>query len=189
LIIIWKCDITWKCEDGLGWGCRIQISLELVVSTAPSHAKFVVAKYRFPAFCKWEGIKHEDCNGRKVCVSFASRSLKCPLHQVNKVVNSMHNPEIVSMQKRVSSWSWSFDGQPISIYIEEWGASNSDDVVLFLPALSDVSTTDEFREVAEAVADSGRRAVALDWPGFGLSGRPQLTYTSDVLVRGQHVIL
>lgn len=96
---------------------------------------------------------------------------------------------LVSIQKRVSSWSWSFDSQPISIYIEEWGPSDSDDVVLFLPALSDVSTTDEFRDVAEAVADSGRRAVALDWPGFGLSGRPQLTYTSDVLVRGQHVVL
>lgn len=87
------------------------------------------------------------------------------------------------LQKRVSSWNWTFKNQPFNIYFEEWGPSDSDEVVLFLPALSDVSTTDEFRKVAEAVAGSGRRAVALDWPGFGLSGRPQLEYSSDLLVR------
>lgn len=54
-----------------------------------------------------------------------------------------------------------------------------------LPSLSDVSTTDEWREVAEGLlgkaAGESQRIVVVDWPGLGLSERPPINYTADAL--------
>lgn len=65
------------------------------------------------------------------------------------------------------------------------GEGGAQETLLLLPTLSDVSTTEEWHAVAEElVANAGpgkRRAVVVDWPGLGLSDRPALEYTVDVL--------
>eukprot|EP00850_Spirogloea_muscicola_P016064 SM000128S26197 [mRNA] locus=s128:34272:36480:- [translate_table: standard] len=57
-------------------------------------------------------------------------------------------------------------------------AAGPSPAVVLLPALSDVSTVEEWEAVGRGLAAS---AVALDWPGFGLSDRPPLDYTADAL--------
>lgn len=91
------------------------------------------------------------------------------------------------MQLQTGSWTWSHEGQPLNIHYVEHssGGEGSTTTILFLPTLSDVSTTEEWRTVAEdLVAQSGStkwRAVVVDWPGLGLSDRPPIEYTVDVL--------
>lgn len=61
-------------------------------------------------------------------------------------------------------------------------AGEAQETLLLLPTLSDVSTTEEWHAVAEELVSNGkRRAVIVDWPGLGLSDRPALEYTVDVL--------
>lgn len=56
---------------------------------------------------------------------------------------------------------------------------------LLLPTISDVSTTEEWHAVAENLLSreeiSGLRILIVDWPGLGLSDRPPIEYTADVL--------
>lgn len=75
----------------------------------------------------------------------------------------------------------------MSINYDEYASStgetgSSQGTLLLLPTISDVSTTEEWRAVAEGlVAQGSWRAVIVDWPGLGLSERPPLEYTVDVL--------
>lgn len=54
-----------------------------------------------------------------------------------------------------------------------------------IPTISDVSTVEEWRQVAKDIV--GRdgtlnyRATIVDWPGLGYSDRPKLDYTADVM--------
>ena len=71
-------------------------------------------------------------------------------------------------------------------YVElESLGGGAQETLLLLPTLSDVSTTEEWHTVAEElVSNAGpgrRRAVLVDWPGLGLSDRPALEYSVDVL--------
>lgn len=54
-----------------------------------------------------------------------------------------------------------------------------------MPTISDVSTVDEWRDVAEEIVgkDGGINwsATILDWPGLGYSDRPKLDYNADVM--------
>jgi pimeloyl-ACP methyl ester carboxylesterase len=73
----------------------------------------------------------------------------------------------------------------LNINYVEFGSQGEEGVqetLLLLPTLSDVSTTEEWHAVAEELVGPGkRRAVVVDWPGLGLSDRPALEYTVDLL--------
>jgi hypothetical protein len=64
----------------------------------------------------------------------------------------------------------------LNINYVEFGSQGEEGVqetLLLLPTLSDVSTTEEWHAVAEE--------LVVDWPGLGLSDRPALEYTVDLL--------
>lgn len=54
-----------------------------------------------------------------------------------------------------------------------------------MPTISDVSTVDEWRDVAEEIVGKNGginwSATILDWPGLGYSDRPKLDYNADVM--------
>lgn len=91
--------------------------------------------------------------------------------------------------KVIRSWQWNFGGESIPInyasYTSPASASEDGLTVLLLPAFSDVSTVDEWDAVALQLASSDgpalHQVLALDWPGFGSSGRPALTYDADIM--------
>ncbi len=90
-------------------------------------------------------------------------------------------------QLKTGTWQWSYEGNQLNIhYVEHSGSEGRPSkTLLLLPSLSDVSTTEEWQAVAETlVKQSGSdnwRAVVVDWPGLGLSDRPPIEYTVDVL--------
>jgi pimeloyl-ACP methyl ester carboxylesterase len=92
-----------------------------------------------------------------------------------------------SKQLKTGTWQWSYEGNQLNIhYVEHSGSEgHPSKTLLLLPSLSDVSTTEEWQAVAETlVKQSGSdnwRAVVVDWPGLGLSDRPPIEYTVDVL--------
>ncbi|KAJ7563839.1 hypothetical protein O6H91_03G128000 [Diphasiastrum complanatum] len=94
-----------------------------------------------------------------------------------------------SMGKQVetSTWVWKFGNTPIKIHCMEYKSDVEGRYqnLLLLPTISDVSTTEEWHDVAtNLVARSGPkqwRALTVDWPGFGLSDRPSLDYTVDLM--------
>lgn len=57
--------------------------------------------------------------------------------------------------------------------------------ILMMPTISDVSTVEEWRLVAENIAQRNGgvnwRATIVDWPGLGYSDRPKIDYNADVL--------
>lgn len=57
--------------------------------------------------------------------------------------------------------------------------------ILLVPTVSDVSTVEEWRVVAEEIVgkDAGINwsATIVDWPGLGYSDRPKLDYNADVM--------
>lgn len=54
-----------------------------------------------------------------------------------------------------------------------------------MPTISDVSTVEEWRLVANDIVkqsgDINWRATIVDWPGLGYSDRPKLDYNADVM--------
>ncbi|XP_057792114.1 uncharacterized protein LOC131008972 [Salvia miltiorrhiza] len=88
------------------------------------------------------------------------------------------------------SWRWKFDGNSVNIHFDrlEKGGADADQPrkdILLVPTISDVSTVDEWREVAEEIVakDGGINwsATIVDWPGLGYSDRPKLNYNADVM--------
>lgn len=70
-------------------------------------------------------------------------------------------------------FSWKYQQQAFTAAVETFGSGRP---VLFLPALSTVSTRREWTEVAAAMAE--RFSVTLvDWPGFGDSSRLRTAYS------------
>jgi len=57
--------------------------------------------------------------------------------------------------------------------------------ILMMPTISDVSTVEEWRLVAEDIAQRNGsvnyRTTIVDWPGLGYSDRPKIDYNADVL--------
>lgn len=57
--------------------------------------------------------------------------------------------------------------------------------ILMMPTISDVSTVEEWRLVAEDLAQRNGsvnyRTTIVDWPGLGYSDRPKIDYNADVL--------
>jgi len=106
---------------------------------------------------------------------------RCRVHASSAAaVETAESPKLQS-----GTWTWRHDGNDLNIHYVEMGsqaAGEAQETLLLLPTLSDVSTTEEWHAVAEElVANGKRRAVIVDWPGLGLSDRPALEYTVDVL--------
>ncbi|KAG6390001.1 hypothetical protein SASPL_151478 [Salvia splendens] len=91
------------------------------------------------------------------------------------------------------SWNWKYGGNSVNIHFErlENGGAGLDQPrkdILLVPTISDVSTVDEWRGVAEEIVgrDGGGinwSATIVDWPGLGYSDRPKLDYNADVMER------
>ncbi|KAK9926009.1 hypothetical protein M0R45_023265 [Rubus argutus] len=88
---------------------------------------------------------------------------------------------------KTNSWQWKFKENSISIYYEEHekdreGPSKN---ILMIPTISDVSTVEEWRSVAntlvQQVGSVNWRATIVDWPGLGYSDRPKMDYTAAVM--------
>lgn len=69
--------------------------------------------------------------------------------------------------------AWSAQGQTFNVAYQTFGSGPS---VLFLPAISTVSTRKEWAAVAAALADACT-VTLVDWPGFGGSSRPRAIYS------------
>lgn len=79
----------------------------------------------------------------------------------------------------------------MNIHFERLEKDGADDRprknILMVPTISDVSTVEEWRLVAEEIV--GRNgginwsATIVDWPGLGYSDRPKLDYIADVMER------
>jgi len=68
---------------------------------------------------------------------------------------------------------WSFDGATFDIALRPFGSGPE---ILFLPALSPVSSRDEWQAVAEGLAEQFSITL-VDWPGFGRSSRLPVEYS------------
>ncbi|KAK7330360.1 hypothetical protein VNO77_24552 [Canavalia gladiata] len=88
---------------------------------------------------------------------------------------------------KTSNWQWKFKDNFINIYYEEHVKESSEPSqnILMMPTISDVSTVEEWRVVAEDIVQRNGnvnwRATIVDWPGLGYSDRPKMDYNADVL--------
>ncbi|KAL0384931.1 UNVERIFIED_CONTAM: hypothetical protein Sradi_2887400 [Sesamum radiatum] len=88
-----------------------------------------------------------------------------------------------------SSWKWKFEGNSVNIHFETLEKEGADDRprknILMVPTISDVSTIEEWRLVAEEIVGKNGEinwsATIVDWPGLGYSDRPKLDYNAGVM--------
>ncbi|XP_075480237.1 uncharacterized protein LOC142520958 [Primulina tabacum] len=89
-----------------------------------------------------------------------------------------------------SSWKWKYQGNSVNIHFEKFekeGNNGPCKNILMVPTISDVSTVEEWRLVAEEIVRKNGgidlSATIVDWPGLGYSDRPKLDYNADVMER------
>jgi len=73
---------------------------------------------------------------------------------------------------------WAYRGRTFAVGYDQRGQGRP---VLLLPALSTISTRDEWKAVAEALADEFT-ITTVDWPGFGARPHPRAHYDQDLLL-------
>jgi pimeloyl-ACP methyl ester carboxylesterase len=78
-------------------------------------------------------------------------------------------------------------GRQLRLVLERRGPQGAP-LWLLLPALSTVSSRGEWTALAEAVGDQ-RQLVSFDWPGFGDSDRPAITYDTALLRSALRAVL
>lgn len=78
-------------------------------------------------------------------------------------------------------------GHRLGVILERSGPRSAP-LWLLLPALSTVSSRGEWKPMAQAVGDQ-RHLVSFDWPGFGESDRPALTYDASFLRSALRAVL
>jgi pimeloyl-ACP methyl ester carboxylesterase len=78
-------------------------------------------------------------------------------------------------------------GHRLGVVLERSGPRSAP-LWLLLPALSTVSSRGEWTALAEAVGDQ-RHLVCFDWPGFGESDRPAITYDAALLRSALRAVL
>lgn len=78
-------------------------------------------------------------------------------------------------------------GHRLGVILERSGPRSAP-LWLLLPALSTVSSRGEWKPMAKAVGDQ-RHLVSFDWPGFGESDRPALTYDASFLRSALRAVL
>lgn len=84
---------------------------------------------------------------------------------------------IASPEIRTRQISWSWQGQELSLGVDEAGCGAP---VLLLPALSSISTRREMHPLMQLLATKAH-LIAPDWPGFGDQPRPPVAWTPDAL--------
>lgn len=88
---------------------------------------------------------------------------------------------------QTGNWQWKFKENSINIYYEKHERESPDPSknILMIPTISDVSTVEEWRLVAQDIVQRvGKvnwRATIVDWPGLGYSDRPKMDYNADVM--------
>ena len=70
-------------------------------------------------------------------------------------------------------------GRPLRLVLERRGPKDAP-LWLLLPALSTISSRSEWRDFADAMGDQSQ-LVSFDWPGFGDSDRPAISYNAALL--------
>ncbi|KAK1314232.1 hypothetical protein QJS10_CPA06g00509 [Acorus calamus] len=92
-----------------------------------------------------------------------------------------------SIPLKTGKWEWKFQEKRINVYYEEHEGESSSPTksILMMPTISDVSTVEEWRLVAQDIVtregDINWRATIVDWPGLGYSDRPTIDYNADVM--------
>src|SRR6516164_2895089 len=81
--------------------------------------------------------------------------------------------DVCAMETRALTWSWR--GKPVRLNATEAGNGR---MIVFLPALSSISTRQEMRPLQERLARE-YSTFAIDWPGFGNEARPQVDWTPE----------
>lgn len=82
---------------------------------------------------------------------------------------------MASAQLQQHTYTWQWQNHTVNVATETLGYGPS---VLLLPAFSTVSTRAELAALAQALAPHFQ-VTLLDWPGFGESDRPALSYQPD----------
>ena len=80
---------------------------------------------------------------------------------------------------------WSWEGQEVQVGLDRLGVGP---IVLWLPALSSISTRQEMRPLQERLA-SDFATVAIDWPGFGNEPRPPIPWQPAAYTTFLHYVL
>lgn len=88
------------------------------------------------------------------------------------MTNLLSNAAVVGFGGVVQKYSWNWQNQEVGVVYETLGQGSQ---ILLLPAFSSVSTRVEMGELARLLAPYFQ-VVAVDWPGFGESSRPNLDY-------------
>lgn len=78
-------------------------------------------------------------------------------------------------------------GRQLRLVVEHRGTQGSP-IWLMLPALSTVSSRSEWRAFADAMGDQCQ-LVSFDWPGFGDSDRPAITYDASLLCSALQAVI
>jgi pimeloyl-ACP methyl ester carboxylesterase len=85
-------------------------------------------------------------------------------------------------------YHWNEGGRDVEIAIHDSGGPGP--AVLLLPALRTISSRSEWEPFCEALLEGCQRhgnplprLIRVDWPGFGESQRPRLTYSAELLAR------
>ena len=73
----------------------------------------------------------------------------------------------------IAFFNWKYEGRDFAVAYQTFGEGPK---VLFLPAMSTVSTRTEWDAVASRLADQFT-VTLVDWPGFGASSRPSANYS------------
>ncbi|CAA2951260.1 uncharacterized protein LOC111401614 [Olea europaea var. sylvestris] len=97
-------------------------------------------------------------------------------------------PSKSAFKNNSSTWQWKFNDNSVNIHFERLendGSQKPSKNILMMPTISDVSTVEEWRLVAEEIVGKNDgvnwSATIVDWPGLGYSDRPKLDYNADVM--------
>jgi pimeloyl-ACP methyl ester carboxylesterase len=93
-----------------------------------------------------------------------------------QMTNLLSHSATVGFGGVVQKYLWNWENQQVGVVYETLGQGSP---LLLLPAFSSVSTRAEMGELAKLLA-LHFQVVAVDWPGFGESDRPNLDYNPRV---------
>ncbi len=93
------------------------------------------------------------------------------------IMNQASAPQtLATSSSKTTSWTWTWKTQALNICFETWGQGTP---LVLLPAFSTVSSRHELRAMAMQLLQQFPdrvQVITLDWPGFGDSDRPKLSY-------------
>ncbi|CAM8972767.1 unnamed protein product [Rhodiola kirilowii] len=128
----------------------------------------------FPSFSPSVNISHHP---------FRSQYIACFRQSLTMSAASSTSLDI----SKASKWEWKYKNNAINVYYEEHAKDGVENAksLLMVPTISDVSTVDEWRLVANDIVQReggvNWRVTIVDWPGLGYSDRPKMEYDADVM--------